>query len=116
MDYKKLNKDSSNLSTTVIDIFHPINEFEKLHNSQDEAAVYLVDDQLQEAERDTCGIFQLYFYENLFQLLPYGKTISDKNLAKNTISKLLNEIFTLYKTSNEHKIETFAEVNNIKFS
>ena len=85
MDYEKLNKKVlSNLSTTSIDLFHLINEFRKLRNIRDEVTIYLVHDQLQETETDTCGIFQLFFFENLFQPLPNSKIMNDKNLTKNT--------------------------------
>ena len=34
----------------------------------------------------------------------------------NTISKIMNEIFSLDRSVNEEKMETFAEENDIKFS
>ena len=90
-------------------------KFEKLHKLTEEVTVYLVDYQIQETETDTCGTFQLYFYKNLFQNSPESKIISGEKLTKNTISKLLDEIFSLHEEVNE-KMEAFAEENNIKFS
>ena len=105
LDYEKLNKKLlSDLSTTVIDLFHLINAFRKPYNIQDEVTVYLVDNQLQEAETDTCGTFQLYFCKSLFQLLPNSRILDDKNVSKNTISRVLNEMFSLDKPANEPKV------------
>ena len=83
---------------------------------QDEITVYLVNDQLQGTEADACEIFQIYIYENLFQPLPNSGILNNKNITKNTFSKLLNEIFSLDKTENKHKLEIFAEENNIQFN
>ena len=77
-----IKKHLSDLSTAAINLFHLINEFGKLNNIQDEVAVYLADKQLQETETDTCGIFPLYFYEKLFQLLPNSGILDDKNITK----------------------------------
>ena len=59
--YKKI--DRSQLTST--DVFHTLNEFSKVHKLK-KVNVYMVDDCLQDLESDTCGIFQLYFYTNLF--------------------------------------------------
>ena len=81
-----------------------INAFRKPYNIQDEVTAYLVDNQLQEAETDTCGTFQLYFCKSLFQLLPNSRILDDKNVSKNTISRVLNEMFSLDKPANEPKV------------
>ena len=110
--YQKLNSSElTKLNTTVADLFHLINEFGKLHNIKNEIVLYLVDDQLQELTSDTCGIFQLYFYKNLFDPLAKTKSqiINDKKLTRNTISKLLNELFLLDREENESMVEKFAE-------
>ena len=57
--------------------------------------VYLVDDQLQKLETDTCGIFQLYFYFNLFVPFENSSVLGDSKLSKRTVEKLLNEIFLI---------------------
>ena len=36
----------------------------------------IVEDQLQELTTDTCGIFQLYFYKNIFNPLSDSKTMN----------------------------------------
>ena len=89
-------------------------EFGRLHKIKDEIKVHAVDNQLQKLETDTCGIFQLYFYTNLFTPVGGSKIINDKKLSKRTIEKLLNEIFPLDRDKNEKLIEQFAEENNVR--
>ena len=54
-------------------------QFGKLHKVKDTIKAHLVDDQLQkiEADTDTCGIFQIYFYFNLFMLFENSSIIKD---------------------------------------
>ena len=59
-------------------------------------------------ENDTCGMYQTYFYINLFNPL-----ISEKNLNKRTNEKLLNEILSIDRQENENRIEAFTQENNI---
>ena len=62
--------------------------------------IILLDDQLQELTTYTCGIFQLYFYKNLLDPVRDSKIIDDEFLAKKTVAKLLNEIFSTNKETN----------------
>ena len=112
-EYKKI-KDTKQLTTTTQDLLHLMYEFGKLHNIQDEITVFSLDDQLQKIETDTCGIFQIYFYYNLFNPFTNSSVIKDKVINKHTIEKLLNEIFTLSQEKNERVIQQFAVVNNIR--
>ena len=73
-----------------------------------------VDDQLQNLTSGTCGIFQLYFYKNLFDPLKKSKIINDEKLTKNTILKLLNELFSVSDKQNEKVEEQFAQDYDIK--
>ena len=91
-----------------------MSEFDKLHKIKDEVTVHLVDDQLQKIETDTCGIFQLYFYVNLFKPMDGSSIIQDKTLSKSTIEKLLNKIFSLDRDNNEKLVEPFVEENEIR--
>ena len=86
----------------------------KKHNLKSEFTVHFVDNQLQKTETDTCGIFQLYFYVNLFNPVENSQIISDKTLTKKTIEKLLNEIFTTDKYENESRIEVFIDESSRK--
>ena len=91
-----------------------MNEFGKKHNLKNEVTMRFVDDQLQKTETDNCGIFQLYFYVNLFNPVKNSQIISDKTLMEKTIEKLLNEIFTSNKDENESGIAGFIDENEIK--
>ena len=112
-DYEKI-KDTKQLKTTTQDLLHLMYEFGKLHNIEDEITVFSLDDQLQKIETDTCGIFQIYFYYNLFNPFSDSSIIKDKVLTKHTIEKLLNEIFSLNQEQNEKVIEKLAQQNNIR--
>ena len=91
-----------------------MNEFGKLHKIKDIVKVHLINDQLQKIETDTCGMFQLYFYFNLFMPFENSLIINDKKLSKSTIEKLLNEIFSLDRSMNEESVEKFAKEKNIE--
>ena len=112
-EYEKI-KDTKQLKTTTQDLLHLMYEFGKLHNVQDEVTVFSLDDQLQKIETDTCGIFQIYFYYNLFNPFTNSSIIKDNVVSKHTIQKLLNEIFTLNQEQNEKVITQFALENNIR--
>ena len=80
--FKNINK--RQLTSTVQDFFHTLNEFAKVHKRQI-VDVFMVDDCLQDLESDTCGIFQLYFYTNLFLPKKSSKIVNNKSLTMNTI-------------------------------
>ena len=112
-EYEKI-KDLKELRTTTQDLLHLMYEFGKLHNIENEVTVFSLDDQLQKIETDTCGIFQLYFYYNLFNPLNKSSIVQDNVISKLTIEKLLNEIFSLNKDQNENIVTQFALENNIR--
>ena len=73
-------------------------------------------DQLQELTTDMCGIFQLYFYKNLFDPFRDSKIIDDKFLTKKTlatVTTLLNEIFSTNKETNEEEMKLFVRDNDL---
>ena len=102
-EYEKI-KDTKQLKTTTQDLLHLMYEFGKLHNIQDEVTVFSLDEQLQKIETDTCRIFQIYFYYNLFNPFTNSSIIKDNAISKHTIQKLLNEIFTLNQEQTEKVI------------
>ena len=102
----------SKLTDTAKDWFHLLSKFSKYHNVK-EMTLNAIDDHLQETTLDTCGIFQLYFYKNLFHPLEDSQIIEHEKLTKQTIEKILNEIFSRDKASNEEKMEDFKEVYNL---
>ena len=111
-EYEKIGN-AYGLTTTTQDLLHLMFEFRKLHKINDLVSMHLVDDQLQKIETDTCGIFQLYFYVNLFTPLENSSIVNDKKLSKLTLGKLLNEIFYLDRDKNESLVEQFEEEKDI---
>ena len=109
--YKKLNKAS--LTPTARDFFLSLREFSKVHN-ESMVDIYMVDDQLQNIKSDTCGLFQLYFYMNLFLPKENSQIVGSRTLTLKTIKNLLNEIFSKNIEENEIVVETFASEHNIK--
>ena len=75
--------------------------------------IILYDDQLQELTTDTCGIFQLYFYKNLFDPVRDSKIIDDEFLTQKTVTTLLNEIFSTNKEKNEEEMKLFVRDNDL---
>ena len=105
--------DKLKLIKTVQDLFHTMYEFGRVHNNKI-VDILMVDDRLQDLASDTCGIFQLYFYTNLFLPREDSKIVSNTKLAIKTISTLSNEIFVLDINENERLVESFAKELNIK--
>ena len=62
----------------------------------------------------TCAIFQIYFYDNLFNLDENSKIQNKKRLKKNTIETLLNKFFVLDdQETNEATVRQYANEKNI---
>ena len=112
-EYEKI-KTEHRLRETTQDLLHLMYEYGRLHNIKDIVTIHTVDDQLQEIYSDTCGIFQLYFYYNLFVPYENSSIVEDKKLTKKTVEKILNEIFSLDRETNEKIMENFAKEKDIK--
>ena len=74
--YKKL-KNFDKLSKMAVDLLQLLNEYGKKHRLRNEVIVQLVDDQLQMIGKDTCGMYQIYFYVNLFNPLDNSSILSE---------------------------------------
>ena len=74
----------------------------------------MVEDRLQDLDSSTCGIFQIFFYENLFNPPKECEIQGETKLNKKTVKTLLNEIFTLDDKENEIKMEEYAGDLDIK--
>ena len=109
--YKKINKNS--LTPTAKDFFHSFAELSKVNNKKI-VDIYMVDNQLQNIKTDSCGLFQLYFYMNLFIPKESSQIVGNKTLSLRTIKYLLNEIFSKDIDQNELVVENFAAEHNIK--
>ena len=69
----------------------------------------MVEERLQDLDYSTCGIFQLYFYDNLFDPDENSKLQYSKKLTRKTVKTLLNELFVLNKQdANEQKMREYA--------
>ena len=70
---------------------------------------WMVEDRLQDLDSSTCGMFQLHFYDNLFNPNENSKIQNDTKLTKRPVETLLNELFTLDNhDSNKQKMEPYA--------
>ena len=74
----------------------------------------MVEDRLQDLDSATCGIFQIYFYQNLFNPEENSKIQGNAKLNKKTVETLLNEVFSLDDKENEIKVEKYA--NNLEIN
>ena len=88
--------------------FHLLYQFGKL-KKVNKMTIVIVENDLQKLTSSTCGIFQLYFYKNLFDPPLQSSIVSHKNLNITTTESLLNEIFTLDPEENEHRIKLFKQ-------
>ena len=74
----------------------------------------MVEDRVQDLNSVTCGIFQIYFYDNLFNPDENSKIQNKKRLNKKTIETSLNELFVLDdQETNEATIKQYANGKNI---
>ena len=74
----------------------------------------MVEDRVQDVNSVTCDIFQIYFYDNLFNHDENSKIQNRKRLNKKTIETLLNELFILEdQQTNEVTIRQYANEKKI---
>ena len=76
----------------------------------------MVEDRMQDMESSTFGIFQLYFYENLFNPDENSKNQNETKFKKTTVETLLNELFSLDDKENEIKMNEYADKLGIEIS
>ena len=76
----------------------------------------MVEDRIQDLNSSTCGIFQLHFYENLFNPDKNSKIQNEIELKKSTLEMLLNELFSLDDKENEIKMEEYADEIGVQIS
>ena len=102
------NHKKSQLNETATYLFHLLYQFAKLKKTS-KMNIVIVENDLQELTSPTCGIFQLYFYKNLFDPSIRSTILGQKNLNATTIQLLLNEIFTSEAQENERRIKLFKQ-------
>ena len=80
--------------------------------------IWMVEDRIQDLGSATCRIFQIHFYENLFNPNKKSKIQDHANLTKKkTVETLLNELFSLNdQVAKETKMEEYADEIGVKIS
>ena len=74
----------------------------------------MVEDRIEDLDTMNCGIFQIYFYKNLFNIDQNSKIQNKKRLNKKTIETLLNELLVLSdQEQNEAITNQYADKRNI---
>ena len=69
---------------------------------------------MQDLNSETCGIFQIYFYDNFFDRNEDSKIQHKKRLNKRTIETLRNRLFVINDhDTNDATIQQYANENNI---
>ena len=100
---KKLSKtELDSLSDTAANFFHFIQAFGNKLKLRNFVNIRTVEDRVQDLNSSTCGIFQLYFYDNLFIPDEKSKIQNNNRLNEKTIETLLNELIAL-DNQNENK-------------
>ena len=89
-----------------------LQQFPKLKKTN-EMSILILENPVQDLTSSTCGMFQLYFYKDLFDPDEKSKVIDHENLNKHTIEVILNEIFSTDVDENEHLIKKFKEEYNL---
>ena len=112
---KHLTEDEINsLSDTARNFFYFIQAFGIKLKLRGFVNIWMEEDRLQDLASSTCSIFQIYFYQNLFNPNENSKIQSESKLNKKTIETLLNEIFSLDDKENEIKMEEYADHLGVK--
>ena len=91
---KMSQKTKSQLTETAQNLFHLMEQFAKLKNSQC-MNIIILENRVHDLLTTNCGPFQLYFYKNLFDPEEKSKILHHQKLTKNTLETLINEIFFL---------------------
>ena len=92
------------LSETARDLFYFVQAFGIKLKLRSFVNIWMVEDKIQDLDYATCGIFQFFFYENLFNPDKNSKIQNETKLKKTTVETLLNELFSLDDKENEIKM------------
>ena len=82
-------------SDTAANFFHFIQAFGNKLKLRDFVNIWMVEDGVQDLNFVICGVFQIYFYYNLFNPNKNSKIQDKRQLNKKAIETLLNELFVL---------------------
>ena len=100
------------LTETAPNFFHLLQQFAKLKKTND-MNILILEQPVQDLTSSNCGIFQLYFYKNLFDPNKKSKIINHENLNKQTVEVIFNEIFSTDVNENEYLIKKFRDEYNL---
>ena len=113
-DKKLTKKEIDLISDTATDFFHFVQAFGIKLKLKNFVNIWMVEDRIQDLDSNTCEIFQLYFYENMFNPNQNSKIQNHTKLKKSTVETLLNELFSLDDKENEIKMLEYADKKNIR--
>ena len=91
-------KELDNLSDAARNFFNFIQSFGNKIKLRDFVNIWMMEDRIKDLDSITCGTFQIYFYDNLFNPDKKNKIQNKARLNKNTTEILLNELFALDDT------------------
>ena len=107
-------KELDNLRDTARDFFYFIQSFGNKLKLRDFVSIWMVEDRIQDLGSVTCDIFQIYFYDNLFNTDQNSKIQNETKRNKKTIETLLNELFVLDdQDENEATINEYTNNRDI---
>ena len=102
------------LSDAATNFFHFVQAFGDKLKLCDFVNMWMVEDRVQDLNSVTYGVFQIYFYDSVFNPNENSKIQDKKQLNKRTIETLLNELFVLDdQDTNETTIQQYANENNL---
>ena len=99
-----------NLSDTAQDFFYFVQPFGDKLKLCDFANLWVVEDRIQDLDSVTCGVFQIYFFDNLFNPDKNRKIQNKTKLNKKAKEILLNKLFTL--DNQQQNISTINRKHN----
>ena len=103
-------KEFDSLSDTAINFFYFIQAFGIKFELRNFVNTWMVEDRVQDLNSSTCSVFQLYFYDSLFNPDENSKIQHKARLNKKTIETLLNELFVFdNQHQNEETITHYAQ-------
>ena len=109
---KMSQKTKSQLTETAQNLFHLLEQFAKLKQSQC-MNILILENRVQNLLTSDGGPFQLYLYKNLFDPDEQSKILYHQKLTKNTLETLLNEIFFPDFEENRYLIKKFEEEHHL---
>ena len=86
-------KELDALSGAATNFFHSIQVFGNKVILHEFVNIWMAEDRVQDLDSVTCSIFQIYFYENIFNPDESHLIQNKKRVNKRTIGTLLNEPF-----------------------